>query len=738
MGPMVLPTLAACLLLARTQEAPPPAADARRLAEKALPSVVVLTVGARDGGAEGVGTGFVVSPDGLVATNLHVIGEGRPITVTFADGTSAEVEAVHATERAVDLAVLKIKAEKLPALPLAPGEPPAKGEPVVAIGNPQGLRHSVVSGVVSARREVGGMPMIQLALPVEPGNSGGPVLDREGRVVGILTLKSAMTENLGFAVEIAALRPLLERPNPVPMSSWLTIGRLDEREWKVAEGGRWRQRAGRIRVEGPGAGFGGRSLCVSRAEVPEPPYEVAVDVRLEHDDGAAGLLFASDGGDGHYGFYPTSGSLRLTAFNGPDVFSWDILRTLPSPHYRPGEWNSLRVRVEEKKVSCFVNGKLVIESEDDRYRRGPAGLAKFRHTAAEFRGFRVGRSLEAAAPDPASARRIAGALEALPAEGEIPAELLARLAAEPPGPSLREQAAALERRAARIRALERAVHEKRVQDRLAAALAGDDEKVDLLHAALLLALLDNPEVDVEAYRRDFERMARDAAAAVPREGAPDARLRALNRFFFEQLRFHGSRSDYYNRSNSYLNEVMDDREGLPISLSVLYMELARRIGMKVVGVPLPGHFVVRYEPGEGEGRLVDVFERGREMTLDEAKERVRASSGGALEADELEARTREALKPAPKRAIVARMIRNLLGSAPDDEARLRTASAFLVVEPDDPAMRARRMQLAAEGGRPRQALADIDWFLEKRPPGLDLERVAELRRRLEERVGSSP
>src|SRR5439155_15896249 len=117
------------------------------------------------------------------------------------------------------------------------------------------------------------------------------------------------------------------------------------------------------------------------------------------------------------------------------------------------------------------------------------------------------------------------------------------------------------------------------------------------------AKLDNDDLNVEAYRKEVERLARELRAKL-REGADDkAKLAALNAFLFQEQGFHGSRADYYNRSNSYLNDVLDDREGLPITLSILYMELARRIGLKVVGVSLPGHFVVKHED-----QLLDVYE----------------------------------------------------------------------------------------------------------------------------------
>src|SRR6476660_24453 len=91
------------------------------------------------------------------------------------------------------------------------------------------------------------------------------------------------------------------------------------------------------------------------------------------------------------------------------------------------------------------------------------------------------------------------------------------------------------------------------------------------------------------------------------------KLAALNDYLFKDNGFHGSRTDYYHRANSYLSRVIDDREGLPITLSVLYIELASRLGLKVEGVGLPAHFVVRHVPADGEPRLIDVFEGAKPL-----------------------------------------------------------------------------------------------------------------------------
>src|SRR5438445_9345749 len=317
-----------------------------QIAETARKSVVVISFTGRDGKRQGLGTGFVVDADGLIATNLHVIGEARPISVQLGD-KHYDVTSIHASDRSLDLALLRIEAKKLPALALGDSDSLKQGQAVIAFGNPLGLTHSVVSGVVSSKREIEGRPMIQLAIPLERGNSGGPILDLDGRVQGIVTMKSLVTSNLGFATPVNALKTLIQKPNPIPMVRWLTIGALDPAEWMPVFGARWRQHAGHVLVEGEGVSFGGRSLCLWQHPTLPLPFEMAVTVRLEDEAGAAGLVFAANGGDNHYGFYPSAGKLRLTRFAGPDVFPWQILRQEHSPNYHPGDWNTLKVQLQE-------------------------------------------------------------------------------------------------------------------------------------------------------------------------------------------------------------------------------------------------------------------------------------------------------------------------------------------------------------------------------------------------------
>jgi regulator of sirC expression with transglutaminase-like and TPR domain len=697
-----------------------------QLVEKVRKSIAVITFTGRDGKRQGLGTGFVIDPDGLIATNLHVIGEARPISVQLGD-KHYDVKTVHASDRLLDLALIRVNAKNLPALTLGNSDEVKQGQAVVAFGNPLGLTHSVVSGVVSSKREMEGRPMIQLAIPLERGNSGGPLLDLDGRVQGIITMKSLVTSNLGFAMPINALRLLIQKPNPIPMSRWLTIGALDAADWTPVFEARWRQHAGHILVEGEGAGFGGRSLCLWQHPTPPAPFEIAVTVRLDDEAGAAGLVFGADGGDNHYGFYPSAGKLRLTRFAGPDVFSWKILRQEPSAHYRAGEWNTLKVRIDKEKLRCFVNGELMFEAAEFDPGGDKIGLAKFRDTVAEFKNFQVAKEIISPRPPDDLVKRITqsvGNLSSL----EVKPELIKALVGE--GDIgiqvLRDRAKLMEQQAGQLRQLAQAVHWERVQAQLAKSLQGKEEDIDLVLAALLVAKLDNEELDIEPYRKEIERMAREIQTALPKSPDGQAKLDALNKYLFQERGFHGSRGDYYNRSNSYLNEVLDDREGIPITLSVLYMELARRLGLKIVGVPLPRHFVVQYLPEKGDGRLIDVFEGGKTLTRQGADKRVQELGAEPL--------TDSELKPAGKKAIIIRMLHNLFGIVGrnrDVAGTLHYLDAILTIDPEAAHDRLMRAVLRYQTGQKKEALADTEWFLDQDKKSPDTERALELRRAIE-------
>ena len=688
------------------------------IAREVRDSIVTIRFQGRGGSDQGLGTGFVIGADGLIATNYHVIGEARPVSVELADGSRHDVTEIHASDRAADLAVVRIARQGLSPLALGGPETLADGAEVVAVGNPHGLERSVVAGRVSGKREIDGRSMIQLAIPIEPGNSGGPLLDLEGKVHGILTMKSLVTPFLGFAIGIDQLRPLLEKPNPVAIDRWLTIGTLDAKEWTTTGGARWRQRAGRIAVEGTGTGFGGRSLCLAVADPPPLPHDLAVWVKLDDEAGAAGLVFASDGGDRHYGFYPTAGKLRLTRFDGPDVLSWKILEEAPSADYLPGQWNHLRVRRTADGFLCFLNDAKVFESTDAGLGEGKVGLAKFRDTKADFRGFAVGPEVPPAHPPQEQLARIAGLVKDLGGAEGASADLVATLVGEGAAgdAALASRADALDREAKRVRDLMAQVQAKRTVEALAKAAAA--EPIDLFQSALLVAALDNPDLDLAGAAHDLDRLAAEVAKGVP-EGADDAaKLATLDRVLFKELGFHGSRGDYYNRSNSYVNEVLDDREGIPITLALVYMELAKRLGVSIDGVGLPGHFLVRHAPAGAEPRWIDVYDGATSLDRQGVAKLYRDLQGREL--------TDDLLATVGPKAILVRMINNLLSIATredDAPAMHRYLDAILAVDPESGRDRVMRMLVANRLGRKEAARSDALWLLERAPEEIDLAAV---------------
>lgn len=694
-----------------------------QLVKSVRPAVVTIRHTGRGERDAGLGTGFVIAADGLIATNLHVIGEARPISVELADGRSFDVTAVHASDRAADLAIIRIEAAGLTPLPLAEPDGLADGQEVVAVGNPHGFERSVVTGRVSGQRDIDGVEMIQLAIPIESGNSGGPLLDRAGRVHGILTLKSLVTRNLGFAVAIDRLRGLLDSPNPVVMDRWLTIGAIDPAKWTTVGGARWRQRAGRLAVAGTGSGFGGRSLCLAAGESPDLPYEVAVQVKLEDESGAAGLAFAADGADQHYGFYPSNGQLRLTRFNGPNVYTWKVLEEIETPAYRPGEWNHLRVRVEANSISCFVNDEQVLVSADRGFREGRVGLAAFRGTEASFRNFACGHEVAGLRPEAAVMAEVEAAITTLPATGPMPAELLGRLTSVGPPAltALELEAMRLSRRSAQLRELAAAVHHRQVLKRLAAVTAGAKQPIDLFRGAVVIAQLDNQEVDAENALAELDRLAGSIGDRLAANATEAETIEMLDRVLFAENGFHGSRGDYHNRSNSYINEVLDDREGIPITLSVVYMELAKRLGLSVHGIGFPGHFIVRFDRADGQPEWIDVFERGRRLSREELARRLAETSGEILAERHLEV--------SPARSILSRMLNNLLAIAireDDTPAMLRYLDAMLTVDPQSSRSRVLRMLTARRLNRLDESLADARWLLEQQPADIDLDQVRRL------------
>jgi len=163
---------------------------------------------------EGLGSGFVVDPAGLVVTNLHVIAGQEMVLVALPSGQQLAPTRIEAVDQEHDLVVLRVGA-KLPALTLAQANKIVLGQSVIAIGNPLGLEASISEGLVSGVRETpDGTKVLQISAPISPGSSGGPILDRHGEVVGVATFIMLGGQNIGFGVPVRYVKELLGSPDP--------------------------------------------------------------------------------------------------------------------------------------------------------------------------------------------------------------------------------------------------------------------------------------------------------------------------------------------------------------------------------------------------------------------------------------------------------------------------------------------------------------------------------------------
>ena len=267
--------------------------------------------------------------------------------------------------------------------------------------------------------------------------------------------------------------------------------------------------------------------------------------------------------------------------------------------------------------------------------------------------------------------------------------------------------------------------------RLSELLAGG-EPFDIVEAAFLVCLEEYPELDLGRERDRLDRLSAEAASRVTALTNPFARLDGLRSFLFEEQGFHGNHDDYEDPRNCYLNEVMERRMGIPLTLSLVFMQVARAAGFEVRGVGLPGHFVSRVTFGE-RTLLVDAFHGGQVITPEDCRELVvRATGRPSLYRPEL-------LGGATARTTLCRLLLNLkrIYLAREDYPRaLAAVERLLIVAPDDPREVRDRGFLQAYLGRPVAAVADLEAYLSLAPSAPDADtvrgRLAWLRRRMAE------
>jgi len=257
-----------------------------------------------------------------------------------------------------------------------------------------------------------------------------------------------------------------------------------------------------------------------------------------------------------------------------------------------------------------------------------------------------------------------------------------------------------------------------------ASLVADDASLPLIEAAASIAQDAYPQLDTQAVLASLDAHAAKLRRRIPADAVPVQRLRWLNHYFFQELGFGGNANDYYDPGNSYLHVVLDTRRGIPITLALIYTELASQIGLTANGVSFPGHFLVKLRMPQGEV-IIDPF-TGHSLSRDALEEMLMPYKRGGL-AGRLDAPLALFLQSAPARDVLARMLRNLKEihrSAEDWPRLLAVTQRLVVLLPRAWAERRDRGLAYAALGCDPLAADDLSAYLDHAPEAADREAIA--------------
>ena len=268
------------------------------------------------------------------------------------------------------------------------------------------------------------------------------------------------------------------------------------------------------------------------------------------------------------------------------------------------------------------------------------------------------------------------------------------------------------------------------KSRTALAALSAQEPMDMLGGALAIAREEYPDLDEGLYARRLDELAAQVTRGLPAGATPERRVGRLNSVLFHELGFDGNRTDYYDPKNSFLNEVIDRRTGIPLTLSMVYMEVGRRCGLRVDGVGFPGHFLCKISLDDGE-LVVDPFHKGHLLGLDEIKKRLQAAVGHGVPFDA------RVLRPARPREILVRMLQNLRAVYEQKNDSVRALSAvdrLLLLAPQNVRGLRERAAICEKLGGAQAAAADLEKVLSLDPQTSD---AAALRARVRKLRGAN-
>lgn len=254
-----------------------------------------------------------------------------------------------------------------------------------------------------------------------------------------------------------------------------------------------------------------------------------------------------------------------------------------------------------------------------------------------------------------------------------------------------------------------------------------DQQIDLAKAALYIALEEYPEIEIDAYMNALDTMADDVSVLLPAEPYPLRIIQVLNQYLFSDLAFSGNTEHYYDPDNSYLNQVIEQRTGIPITLSLLYLEVSRRVEFPMVGIGMPGHFLIR--PAQEDIEIyVDPFNQGEVLFTQDCEDRINQLFNGTVDFRP------EFLEPVSSKQFLARMLNNLKTiylHKGEMSKVLAAIDRILMLFPDTPYEQRDRGLIYYQTGRWIEARQDLENYLNHAPQARDANLIQQLLKRIE-------
>jgi len=260
-------------------------------------------------------------------------------------------------------------------------------------------------------------------------------------------------------------------------------------------------------------------------------------------------------------------------------------------------------------------------------------------------------------------------------------------------------------------------------------IAHDEHNLELDRAALLIAAEQYPRLDIEIFLAQLDSFAEAAQTRDDFYADPLVRIMRLGNLLFEELGFHGNTDSYFDARNSFLNDVIERRVGIPITLSVIMTEVARRIGLRLFGVGMPGHFLVKYADDEQE-IFIDPFHGGRILNEERCREMIEEMYNGEISFHP------SFLYASTKKQILSRMLQNLknvYARAKDHYKTLGVIERMLLINPDSETELRDRGLVYFGMGQYVQARADLEAYLRLEPEAEDASEIKNRLRDLQRR-----